>query len=946
MKNNFAKSITILFIALGMSLTGFSQVDYKQMMNDPSFNFYDVCEAAELYFESHDKGKGSGWKPYQRWKAENESKYYPSGDRSKSSSSFAANEFKAFQKQQILKTARDFNSTQWKELGPWNANNITQAYNPGIGRVEAFWVNPTNNQHLFLGSRSGGFWKTTDGGANWVNTTDTLIASGVNTIAVNPFSTDTVLINVKNAANNTSHGIYRSTDGGTNWVESNFNPTQLGWGGLGTNDQIFKIVYHPRVRGLVFVGTSSGVYRSTDHLQTWTRLLNTADVTDIEFHPTNDSIIYLYDNYYFSNNENQVVRSLDQGLTYSASSTISGNSGSKIFIAVTPMAPNNVYVASTNGVWKSTDNGQNFSLLSTPSESCDGFSVSDIDSNDMVYGYLNLMGSTDGGLTFQEIASWSNSNPTNDYTHADLRTAECINGVFYVGTDGYLAKTPDNGATWARLNDGTAIREFYAAGVSQSYHNVFMAGSQDNGTSVLNDQGWIEWNGGDGMEAIVQTLNPDWMIGSWQYGTRQITLDGGQTRQGAGNPDAGSGNAAWQAPLLWNPIHQMRVYHFAEKIYVSQDFGTNWSELADPGVGLINVAAIAENNSDIMAVSGGSSMMLTTDNWATQFRPNFGLPNASITDIAFDPKHDSTIIVTFNRYVLDGKKVYISTDLGSTWTNISYNLRDMPIRSVVVDYSDSSYIYLGAEIGVYVKSMNGTNWELYSNGLPNVTVKDLEIQYGSNTLKAATWGRGLWEYSLKGRENYPTILTTKITETPSNSQPRAGFDQDVTAIISYNQQISSAFVRWSNSSIDLGKTITMSNVSDSTWVTDEPFTNYGQGTEMYFKVFAVGQNNDTTETYRFHYTVRQGLNVNSIIENNFESEVNVFPIPNAGKFTVKLGENYKDVKLEVFDVNGKSIYQRIDTGSEFDISLKAPVGSYILKVTSGKKEVKVKFVIK
>ena len=77
--------------------------------------------------------------------------------------------------------------------------------------------------------------------------------------------------------------------------------------------------------------------------------------------------------------------------------------------------------------------------------------------------------------------------------------------------------------------------------------------------------------------------------------------------------------------------------------------------------------------------------------------------------------------------------------------------------------TENSTLYLGAEIGVYKKAMTATSWELFSDDLPNTTAMELEVIYGSNTLRAATWGRGLWESTLSGRENYPSILTTEIT---------------------------------------------------------------------------------------------------------------------------------------------------------------------------------------
>jgi hypothetical protein len=550
----------------------------------------------------------------------------------------------------------------------------------------------------------------------------------------------------------------------------------------------------------------------------------------------------------------------------------------------------------------------------------------------MIYGYLDIEASIDGGLNFSKVTYWANTTPGTDYVHADLRTAKAVNGVFYVGTDGYLAKSADNGTSWERLNDGTGIREFYASGVGQSNYHIFMAGSQDNGTSVLTDTGWVEWNGGDGMEAIVHPLNPEWMMGSWQYGSRQITKDGGMTRQGANNPDGGAGNAAWQAPLLFDPHNQMKVFHFANKIYASDEFGSYWYELGDPNAGMIQTAAIAENDSRIMAVSGGSLLKITTDLWQTNRLAMTGLPNAYITDIAFDPNRDSTMVVTYNTYQNNGQKVFLSTDLGLTWTNITYNLGDMPIRTVVIDHSDSSFIYVGAEIGVFVKSLNGTVWEAYNQGLPNVTVKDMEIHYGSNTIKAATWGRGLWEYSLKNRKDYPSILTSSITNPPSEIFPRAGYSQYVTSTISYGQSLKSVYVLWSNDSKALDHKIEMNNISDSTWKSVNPIKNFGRGTDIFFQVVAVGQNNDTSVTYTYQYEVQEGLNITGVEEQNHIQNMEIYPNPSLGEFTIEIPAERVGESIEILDLQGKVVYATSTSSSQMKIQLDVPSGNYVIQL--------------
>lgn len=203
------------------------------MMEDTRYNFYEVVDSANAYFDKYGRTKGSGWKGFARWKNENESKFYPTGVRTATDFYHVSKAYQEVLSEQGLKTKTSFDNG-WNELGPWDANNVTSHYSPGIGRIETFWVNPNNNQHLFLGSRSGGFWKTTDGGTTWKNTTDFLVASGVFTLAVNPFNFDEVLISVQHGGLGYTHGIYRSTDGGETWNITKFEPQNLNWGGLET----------------------------------------------------------------------------------------------------------------------------------------------------------------------------------------------------------------------------------------------------------------------------------------------------------------------------------------------------------------------------------------------------------------------------------------------------------------------------------------------------------------------------------------------------------------------------------------------------------------------------------------------------------------------------------------------------------------------------------------
>ncbi|MFK8044384.1 MAG: GEVED domain-containing protein [Crocinitomicaceae bacterium] len=849
------KTLTTILFALCFNQLN-AQLPYKVMMEDNSYNFYEVVEAAEKYFAERPKGKGSGWKGYQRWKWANEYKYYPSGVRSETVPDFSEKQFQNFINANPQPEA--FYNAGWRDLGPYHVDSITGHYSAGLGRVEDFYVNPNNTNTIYLGSRSGGFWRTIDGGINWQNTTDFLVAAGVDAISVSPTNPDSVLINVRNSRNGNTRGIYRSTDGGLSWTITNFNPTSLAWGGPGNNDKIYKIAYHPTIPNRIYIGTSKGIYRSDDNLATWTQALPSADIVDIDFHPTNPSIIYLYDTYYWGSNQNVVLYSTNGGTSYSQSSVLSGNNDAGGYISVSADCANCVYFASSNGIWKSTNSGVSFNFVSNPASSSDGFAVNDLDTSKMIYGYLDLFGSVDGGQNFNQIAYWSqgtNASFNNgQYVHADLRAAQCINGVYYVATDGFLSKSINDGATWEILSQGTGIRENYSLGVSQSNYFRSIAGSQDNGTSIKHESTWIEFYGADGMEGIIHPLNDDWMMGSIQNGARRRTLNGGQT-QGGVTPSGQTGS--WIAPLIYDPNDHMTVYSFGDTIYKSENFGSSWTQIGTPSfTGTIAEAAIAQNNSDIIIVSKGSSIEKSTDGGLTFSDISNNLPSLTITDIAFSPDDDDLILVTFANHQNNGQKIYKSITGGTAWINITANLGDMPLRKVVIDHTPDHNIYVGAEIGVFTKPLNGGSWTLYNTDLPNMAIEDLEVMWGTNTIRAATWGRGLWEYSLVGRTDFPAIISTKTTDPPTDALPSAFSPQDVTSIISYDYNISSAFVKWSENNQTFNNTIAMSNTIDSTWVTVSPIPGVAVNSTIYFKVYAVGINGDTTETYKFMYTIQ------------------------------------------------------------------------------------------
>ena len=925
--------------------------DWKAMMHDSNYNFYEVCEAAEKYFETHDKNaEGSGWKGYQRWNSANEGRYYPTGDRANVNPYLVSEAYQTFL--QNNPTPKDLFPNGWEELGPVTVDSLTDHYSVGLGRIEALYVNPSDANRMYLGSRSGGFWKTTDGGANWQGgSTDFLFATGVNSIAVSPTNPDSILINLQNSRNYYSHGIYRSIDGGDSWSLSNFSPSNVGLGGLGDNFNVYHVAYHPTVPDLVFIATREGIFRSDDNLATWTQALSTAEVRDIAFHPTNPDIIYITDNRNSNGNRNYVYRSTDGGITWNLSNEASGNGNARAHIDVSANCPNCLFFASSNGVWKSTDDGLNFTFISNPGEGAAFFGVNDQNEDEMHIGSIDIFSTTNGATSFDQTTWWylgstENGNGTlqenfqnsQSYVHADPRVMISVNGVVYVGTDGYMVRTSDQGQTWDILNDNTGLREYYNLGVSQSNHYQTMVGSQDNGTSFTYENGWIEYYGADGMEAVIHPINKDYMIGSVQYGIRRQTTNRGlSTNNVSPAGENGSGNADWIAPLLIDPNNQFRVYHFSDEVWRSDEFGDNWFELGAFTTFTSNQqadkAAIAYNNSDIIVVSRSSQIEKSIDGGLSFTDIKNGLPNSSIQSIAFDPNNDDVIIVVYNSYQNNGDKVFLTEDGGGTWTNITNNLGNMPVRSVVIDHSSASNIYIGAEIGVYTMPIGGNTWSLYNPDLPNVAVSELDISWGSNTLRASTWGRGLWEFSLKDRADFPAILTTEMTNPPTFSLPMEAVDQYVTSTIDYDNTLTSVYVEWSENTPAFGNVIPMSNTTGNEWVSDQPLPNSAEGTQMYFRVMAVGSNGDTTETYKFHYEVRNNpfLSLSELESSN----VILYPNPNTGAFQIELPDELDRISVQVISMDGRVVFdEEFKDLQIINLDLKLANGNYAVVLSA------------
>jgi uncharacterized repeat protein (TIGR01451 family) len=111
--------------------------------------------------------------------------------------------------------------------------------------------------------------------------------------------------------------------------------------------------------------------------------------------------------------------------------------------------------------------------------------------------------------------------------------------------------------------------------------------------------------------------------------------------------------------------------------------------------------------------------------------------------------------------------VFRTKDGGQTWTNISNNLPDIPINSILLDPSTPGTLYVGTDIGPYLSTNDGTSWAPLGTGFPIVAINQLALNPFTRQLVAGTHGRGAWLLTDVTTTTLPALQISKSTpDTP------------------------------------------------------------------------------------------------------------------------------------------------------------------------------------
>ncbi len=625
----------------------------------------------------------------------------------------------------------------------------------GVGRVNVIQFDPDDPSVLYVGAAGGGLWKTVNDGIDWTPLTDNIPVTGIADIAINPLNTNTIYIATGDGYGYEatwqndqdfwggvySAGILKSVDGGATWMPTGLSYLQE------TLEIVQRIVIHPAQPNILVAATRNGLFRTDNEGVTWT-MVDNRHCYDIDINTANPDIMY-------ASTDNDILTSTNAGLTWTVLESGLNAWGGRTSIETTKDNSNVIYFLGAAGFYKSDDAGASWDMKSYPSATFYGYydmvmDVSNADEERIYTGGLYVSRSNTSGNSWQIKGStfpWGGS----DYVHADNHAMACHPTnpeIIYAGTDGGIFKTTDNGTTWDDLSNGLRIAQIYRVSSSQTDPDLLISGWQDNGTNLWNGTGWeeVDYSTWDGMEALIDHTDEDIMFLTHQYGDLFRSTNGG-----ADWDEMDVAGGGWVTPFVMDPSNHLVLYYGKDNgdIQKTTNGGNTWTNKNANLGSTVFAIAVAPSNSNYVYACSLTELKVSTnggDTW-TSITGILPITGVGFNYIAVSNTDPQKVWIAISGYMA-GNKVFYSDNAGASWTNISGSLPNLPVNTIVYENGSADRVYIGTDIGVFYKDNELSDWVSYMEGLPNVMVHELEINYTSDKLIAATYGRGAWQSDL------------------------------------------------------------------------------------------------------------------------------------------------------------------------------------------------------
>lgn len=859
------KLSVLLFVTLSMSFTLVAQLTVP-VNKSGQLTAVEMIDAYDQAIQDNQPGDLKGWKAYGRWIEFSRERLSANGEMP-DPAIFLDEAIRIGEQKEAM--AKLKTGQGWSPVGPFEKpGTYSSAPSYGMGRINCITFHPTDPNTYWIGVAQGGVWKTTDGGDSYLPLTDNLPILRVSDIAVDPTNPETIYLSVCDyayigVALNTDQrkrhthyglGVYKTTNGGQSWEPTGLSFTQSEL----DVTLIRRVLISPDNPDVLLAAGVSGIYQSQDAGASWTQI-RTDLIWDIEQDFTDGKVIYATPGYVQTLNRGQasLLKSTDFGATWTELNPgfPGDQSISRVEIGITPETQDYIYlVAADNsggffGFYKSVDGGASWETVKTGSSSFNilawGTTPSgtggqgwydlsilvDPKNKEHVYvGGINMWGTHDGGQNWSPCSYWV---MYNGFTlHADHHQYKYnpVNQKYYACQDGGVAVTSelklgssqsfDWPTKWEEKSNGMAITSFYRLGLSEMFPGYVIAGAQDNSTFYNRNGNWVNIMGGDGMEAMIHPDDPNIIFGSSQYGSWSKSTNGGENFSGIRptyNEDGG-----WTTPMIMDPNNPNILYAGYGNVWKSTNMGDTWSKISNfpviSGYGkpaIISALTICPSNPDYIYTA--KRIHHRYDSPSTLWRTTDGSHWENVTDglpdhlyfsyLAVDDDDPNSVWVTCSGFDA-GSKVYHSSDAGLTWENVSLNLPNVPVNTIVhQNGSEQNIVYIGTDAGVYYTWDGHGAWELFSTDLPNVIVSELEIHYLTKKLYAATFGRGIWMSDLAEASSSSDLplMTSKMNVYPNPTSGEMSIDfsgmpagngvvdvVNITGQVVYSQEISTA----------------------------------------------------------------------------------------------------------------------------------------------------------
>lgn len=587
--------------------------------------------------------------------------------------------------------AQDFSMDLLQDMKPRNIGPAGMS-----GRVTAIDVELSNPDVMYVGTASGGLWKSTSGGIKWEPIFDNEVTASIGAIAIQQSNPSVIWVgtgegNPRNSLNG-GYGIYKSLDGGKSWKSMGLEKTR----------HIHRVIIDPTNPDVVYVGAigspwgehpERGVFKTIDGGKTWEKVLfvnNKTGVADLVMDPTNPNKLiaamweHKRDPWFFkSGGEGSgLYMTHDGGATWKQITEEDGlpkGELGRIGIAIARNKPNIVYAlveAKKNALYRSVDGGFKWEKINDKNDIGNRpFYYSEIyvdpQNENRVYSvftYINV--SEDGGKNFTQLMpAYGVTNGVHPDHHAWW--IHPTNGQFMLdGNDGGLNITKNGGKTW-RFIGNLPVAQFYHINVDNEFpYNVY-GGMQDNGSwrgpaYVWKDQGirnsyWQEIAFGDGFDVVPDKDNSQFGYAMSQQGyvRRYDWKTGNDYTVRPTHPDPETMlRFNWNAAIGQDPFDNGTVYFGSQFVHKSTDKGLTW-EVISPDL------TTNDPEKQKQSESGGLTMDAT------------GAEN-HCTIIVVEPSPVEKDMLWVGT---DDGQVHYTQNGGSTWVDVTKNIKGLPAGS-------------------------------------------------------------------------------------------------------------------------------------------------------------------------------------------------------------------------------------------------------------------------